>query len=171
MYQAEPRHNIIYLCYSTTNPSPIPGFGSDLIARVILSLPHLQYCSCHLLGFGQLLQFSTVYTHTKLRTGTLAVWRKPHSSCPDTGSTCMSFVCSYQCHSRTGCFFSLYEQVYNNLQLPIEETASSPSSSRCLLLPMLSIWNSSSWPGAVIKWCFSAHLIVLKWQMGFDSSW
>lgn len=105
MYQAEPRHNIIYLCCSTTNPSPIPGFGSDLIARVILSLPHLQYCSCHLLGFGQLLQFSTVYTHTKLRTGTLAVWRKPHSSCPDTGSTCMSFVCSYQCHSRTGFFF------------------------------------------------------------------
>lgn len=77
-----------------TNPNPIPGFESHLITRVILSLPHLQYCSCHLLGFGQLLQFSTVSgakTHTKLRTGTLAVWRKTHSSCIDPGRTCMSF--------------------------------------------------------------------------------
>lgn len=78
------------------------------------------------------------------------LWQS-QENCPALGPMLEArFRCFYyQCHPRTGffCFMTVFTATCNSLltrQPP-------PSSAGCLPLPMLSIWNTSSRPGAGMK--------------------
>ena len=153
----------------------IPSFGPHLMDVYYLFLiSNILHVFCSLLvspcNFQTFLPISSDKTHTKLETKNFAVWRKLHSSHIGTWNHMCEFYMHYQHHPRI-IFLLLIWMYLQQLAVTYWRDSLPPSFSVCLLLPMLSIWNTSSGPGAVIKWCFSAHLIVLKWQMGFDYSW